>query len=180
MRSTTLAEKYAKALYGCAKEDGKEKAIADMLIEFSEAMKANDISSFAKSPLIQPAEKKGTILAVSKQLAFNETFQNFVMVLADNDRLYLAGEIQECYQNILDDASGVTRGTATSAKELNDSEKEEITSVISKLTNKKVMLDFDTNPELIGSLVAQVGSLTIDDSLKTHLNRLEDDLNRRV
>lgn len=180
MRSSTLAEKYAKALYACAKDEGKEKVIADMLVQLSEAMKSKEIADFAKSPLIQPAQKQATVLAVAKQLAFNEILQNFVMVLADNDRLYLAEEIQQSYESLLDEESGVTRGTATSAKELSDSEKEEITQVIGKLTNKKVMLDFNTNPELIGSLVAQVGSLTIDDSLKTHLNRLEDDLNRRI
>ena len=180
MRSSALAEKYAKALFQCAKDAGKESHASQFLTELKVAVNHSDIAAFAKSPLIKPDDKKLAIMAVTKQLNLEEMFANFMVVLAENDRLYLIDEIHQSYQKLLDAEAGITRGVATSAKELTGEEKEEITSVIGKMTSKKVILNFDVNPNLIGSLVAQVGSLTIDDSLKTHLNRLEDDLNRRV
>lgn len=181
MRSTALSEKYARALFECTFEANKTKESIQFLQSIKAAFEsAPELAAFASSPVIKPADKKAAMLAATTELKFDSLYSNFIVLLAENDRLYLISEILDSYQSQLDDKNGITRGEARSSHELSASEKEEITNVISKLTNKKVILDYKVEPQLIGSLVAQVGSLTIDDSLKTHLNRLEDDLNRRV
>ena len=181
MRSEVLAEKYSRALFESIKEADQRKKMLAFLVQFKEAIhSSNELMAFANSPVIKPGDKKTAILKAAGVFKLDELSANFLVLLAENDRLYLIDEISERFQSIMDEEAGVTRGVARSAEELHEDEKMEITSVISQLTDKKVILDFKTDPGLIGSLVAHVGSLTIDDSLKTHLHRLEDDLKRRV
>jgi F-type H+-transporting ATPase subunit delta len=51
---------------------------------------------------------------------------------------------------------------------------------ISKVTGKKVILEYKTDESLLGGLVAEVGSLTFDDSLDTQLKLLNEELKRRA
>lgn len=181
MRTSRLGERYAKALFESLESADKAAATGALLKEVSAAFTSSpELLEFARSPLVKVAEKKTAIAAAVQALKLGEIEANFLNLLAENNRLYLVPDIAVAYQNILDDQTGVTRGHAKSAQALSEQERSEIVRVMGQLTGKKVMLDFEVDPNLIGSVVAQVGSLTIDDSLKTHLNRLEDDLNRRV
>jgi F-type H+-transporting ATPase subunit delta len=55
-----------------------------------------------------------------------------------------------------------------------------IEDIVTKVTRKKVILSFVEDAKLIGGTVAQVGGWTFDDSLESHLRRLNEDLNRRM
>lgn len=180
MRMSGLAERYAKALFESL--DGqKVEGIGALLRELSVAFRSSpEILEFARSPLIKTSEKKAAITAAFQSIKLGEVEGNFLSLLAENDRLYLIPDIAFAFQELLDEQTGVTRGHAKSAQKLSEAERAEIVRVMGQLTGKKVILDFEVEPNLIGSVVAQVGSLTIDDSLKAHLSRLEDDLNRRV
>jgi F-type H+-transporting ATPase subunit delta len=80
----------------------------------------------------------------------------------------------------MDIEEGVTRGVVRSAQALNDDAKKEIENKINKVLNKKIVLTYEQDPKLLGGVVAQVGGWTFDDSLDTHLKKLNEELNRRA
>ena len=42
------------------------------------------------------------------------------------------------------------------------------------LTGKKVRIDFETDPDLIGGLVTRIGSTVYDGSVRNHLQQLKE------
>ena len=74
----------------------------------------------------------------------------------------------------------MTRGTVKSAKPLSEDAKKDLESRINKILNKKIILTYKEESTLLGGVVAQVGGWTFDDSIETHLTKLNEDLNRRA
>jgi F-type H+-transporting ATPase subunit delta len=84
------------------------------------------------------------------------------------------------FETISDEDHGVTRGNVRSAATLSPESRQQIEDTVTKVTKKKVILNFTEDPKLLGGMVAQVGGWTFDDSLETHLTRMSEDLNRRT
>ena len=55
-----------------------------------------------------------------------------------------------------------------------------IAASLAEATNKKVILDTREDPALLGGVVAQVGNVVYDGSLRTQLESLRRDLSGRV
>jgi len=73
----------------------------------------------------------------------------------------------------------VTRGTVKSASVLPPESRSRIEKRVSEVTGKKVILTYTQDATVIGGLIAEVGGYLFDDTLKSHLQRIKDDLNRR-
>jgi F-type H+-transporting ATPase subunit delta len=51
---------------------------------------------------------------------------------------------------------------------------------VAQVTGKKVILEYKEDASLLGGLIAEVGSLTFDDSLETQLRTMNEELKRRA
>lgn len=175
-----LALRYGKAFYDLTQE---QKASEKVLLEMRalrEAFEKNaDILEFFTSELI-PLEQRVALFEKGLGSKLSPTTVQFVSTLVENGRLNLFSGVAQAFEQFMDDAGGMVRGTVTSAKPINPDERKKIEDQISKTTGKKVILHFEEDPSLVGGMVAQVGGWTFDDSLKSHLTRMSDDLNRRA
>jgi F-type H+-transporting ATPase subunit delta len=94
--------------------------------------------------------------------------------------LGLFHDIVTSYEVIADEAHGVTRGTVRSATVLGPEDRKRIEELVSKATKKQVILTYKEDPALVGGLVAEVGSFTFDDSITSHLKRINEQLTRSL
>ncbi len=181
MRNAILAERYARALYGLAKENGEHEAVFQQMRIFEDALSLDqEINEFITSPLIRPAEKVKALEQVLAKFQMLDTLKRFLLVLVKKNRLGIYSEIVNAYQMISDEEHGVTRGVVRSATVLAPSERKQIEELVSRATKKQVILTYKEDPTLLGGLVAQVGSFTFDDSLNSHLQRINEQLTRSV
>ena len=180
MKYSQVAIRYAKALYMLATENGSESQTYSQLQFLADAMeKDSAIMDFLTSPLIG-REKKEKVFTDGLNGKFAPETKNFLLLLAKKNRVHLVPEIVIAFQALMDEKSGVTRGVVKSPSPLTAEEQKEIENKVSKYTNKQVILTFEEDKSLIGGLVAEVGSYTFDDSLTSHLTRLNEELNRRA
>jgi F-type H+-transporting ATPase subunit delta len=93
-----------------------------------------------------------------------------------NSRLTEISQINERFVSVLDDRSGVTSARITSARELSESEKTDIKTNLEKLTGKTVNLNFNIDKNIIGGVIARIGSTIYDGSVKTQLEELREKL----
>ena len=181
MRYSELALRYASALYSISKEKGSQDATFAELKALNELIQKNkDIKLFLESPLYKAADKEKSLSASLENQKISDDVKNFVLVLARKNRLSIFSEVLSAFEAQRDREHGVTRGSVESTGVLSAEERKEVDKFVSEATNKKVILSYSENPDLIGGLVARVGSYTFDDSLSSHLNRLKDQLNRSV
>lgn len=179
MKNRTLATRYARALYMLVKEDAEQDAVLNQLGVISAAFQQDkEVSEFLLSPLVSPKDKVAVMEKLTSSLQMSASVKSFLLLLAKKGRLGVLQGIKEAFQDIADEAHGVTRGTVRSAAVLAPEERKRIETLVGKATRKQVILSYKEDPELLGGLVAEVGSFTFDDSLISHLKRMNEQLTR--
>jgi F-type H+-transporting ATPase subunit delta len=176
-----LSRRYARALYSLAKENKTNDKVFGELRSLSSALdESKEVRDFVFNPMVRPDQKAAALKASFAKLAFSPEVQSFLLTLAENQRLENIQEMIYAYGLISDEDHGVQRGTVRSASPLAQESRTKIEDIVTQVTRKKVILSFVEDAKLIGGTVAQVGGWTFDDSLESHLRRLNEDLNRRM
>ena len=179
MRNKNLATRYARAVYSMAKETNEQDQVFEQMRILAEGFELDhEVREFMRSPLVRPADKVKAIEQVVSKLGVSDVLKKFVLLLAKKNRLGIFTEVLAAYQTIADDAHGVTRGQVRSAAVLGPEDRKRIEELVSKATKKQVILTYKEDPALLGGLVAEVGSFTFDDSLVSHLKRINEQLTR--
>jgi F-type H+-transporting ATPase subunit delta len=173
-----VSRRYARALYDLAKANrNADKVFADLRALADVFAKDKTISSFVLSPLVGP-EQKTAALKAALSGKISEEVINTLLLLADKGRMDIFNEVVDAFELISDEDHGVSRGTVRSAAPLSAEARQHIKETVEKVTKKKVILNFEEDPKLLGGMVAQVGGWTFDDSLETQLMKMSESLNR--
>lgn len=180
MKAGEIGARYATALYQLAAENNQQDQIFNELRVFNEALTHDkSIVEFLSSPVITPAEKEKAFANAFKSLKVSELIKQFVYLLAKKQRLDIFGAIVEGYQAIADEKHGVVRGVVRSASVLAPEERKRVEETVNRVTKRQSILLYKEDPTLLGGLLAQVGSYTFDDSLSSHLRRMNEQLSNR-
>ena len=76
--------------------------------------------------------------------------------------------------------AGITKATVVSAAPLHEAARDRLASALSRRTGKQVELEVTVDPELLGGVVAKVGDLVFDGSLRTQLGQLRANLTKEA
>jgi len=181
MRSPELAKRYAKPLFELASTPAQQEKILGELRALGAALgRDQDIFGFFSSPMVTPDDRVAILKKAVENSGASEEVLNLLYLLANNGRLSLLNDVVESYQTLVDEKNGLIRGVVRSASELGPAERQKIEQTVERVLSKRVILTYKIDPTVIGGLVAQAGSFTFDDSLDSHLTRLNDELKRRA
>jgi F-type H+-transporting ATPase subunit delta len=175
MRAEALADRYGKAVFSLAKEKAAVAAVGAELSVLAAAFAGDDtLERFATSPTIRAEEKKSTLEAALAGLQLSQLVKDFVFVLASRDRLKILKEVSSRFQHHADRDQGIARGSVQTPFHIPDDQKTKLTKLLTDLCGQKVETEFSVNKQLIGGVRARVGSLTIEDSVASHLRVLRE------
>lgn len=181
MGAIEIAKRYANALYDLAKDGSDETKVFSDLRAVSEMVeKDGQIREFFHSPVITAAEKQTALKKAIEGQSLSVEVESFILLLAKKNRLALFEQVLEAYQQKVDNANGVTRGVVRSTSALTPEEREEVEDIVARITKRRVIMTYKEDPNLIGGLIAKVGSYTFDDTISSHLRRLNEDIKRRM
>lgn len=173
-----VSRRYARALHELAKANKKADQIFSELRVLKDVFaKDKTIHDFVLSPLISPDQKIAALKAALSGKVSDEVV-NTLFLLAENARMDIFGELVDAFEIISDEDHGVSRGVVKSAAKLSPEARKRIEETVEKVTKKKVILNYEEDPKLLGGMVAQVGGWTFDDSLETQLMKMSESLNR--
>jgi F-type H+-transporting ATPase subunit delta len=166
---------YARALYEAAKEKNRLDAVREELGDFVEAQRqVPELRELLRNPQLDHRLKAS---ALEELLGGEEELvRNFLLLLAEKNR---AGEIEEIareFERLVAEEEGILGVELTTAVELSDEEARDVIEQIEKASGRKVEATRNVDPDLIGGLVLQVGSLRLDASVRGRLNRLRREL----
>ncbi|MGE5087083.1 MAG: ATP synthase F1 subunit delta [Bacillota bacterium] len=181
MKVNEVSKRYAKALLALTKQKGVHaKAYVELQGIADAFAKDAAITAYFQNPLISSIQKVAAVKSALEGKGLLEEVFNTLVLLADKNRIQLLSEVATAYQEFLDIEEGVTRGIVRSAQPLPADAQKDLESKVSKILNKKIVLTYEQDPKLLGGAVAQVGGWTFDDSIETHLKKLNEELNRRA
>lgn len=175
-----VAMRYARALYELAVAGNKTDLVLSELRVLSAAIQSEpELQDFLSSPVVAPA-KKIAALEASLKGKVSEEILGTLRLMADKSRLELFVELMHSFELIYDEANGVIRGQVKSAAVISSEERKKIEETVKQVVKKNVIMTYSEDETLLGGMVARVAGWTFDDSLKTHLNKLKEELNRRA
>lgn len=172
---STIARPYALAAFKQAKQEGKLGEWSDMIEALSVIVSDPLVKGLIANPRVKREQLADLIIEVGGK-ALSDTGKNFVRVLAEKGRLKFVPEVRRIYEQERAESEGRSKVQVTSAFELNDAEKDKITSSMSKRLGTEVDLSVNVDDSLIGGVVIRAGDLVIDASLRGRMNRLANTL----
>ena len=169
-----VSDRYASALYELAAEKKLVDSVLNDLSNLKNILKDNkELSLVVKSPLISSSDKQNIIETLLKKINANELTNTFIKVIEKNKRFSNLASIIAQFININSQKRGDVIADITSADELNDDQKNNITNQLKSILGDKLSLSFDVDKNIMGGLIVKVGSKMIDTSLANKINKLK-------
>ena len=177
MRQTILAKRYAKALFAVGQEEGTSEAFREALVALGDFLEKYPEAMDALTNLLYPMELREKVMAqLISELQADRYLANFLKLLVQKKRADILPEIATQFQALVDAAQNVSRGTVISASEISGELQAKVQSALENITGKKVILTTEIDPAIIGGIVAKVGDLVMDGSIKTQLAGLNESI----
>jgi F-type H+-transporting ATPase subunit delta len=177
MSVETIARRYAVALADVVLKTGETETVKSELKQWENLIRSNvELQDALGNPAIVHAAKERVLEELLKRSNASKTSANFLRVLLKNDRLMQLDEINERFDAVLQERSGVVLAQITSARELPENEKSELRSNLERLTGKRVNINFGIDENIIGGVVTRIGSTVYDGSVRTQLQNLREQL----
>ena len=169
-----VSDRYAAALYDLAAEKKLVDPVLEDLSNLKNILKNNkELSLVIKSPLITSIDKLNIFESLLKKINANELTSTFLKVIQKNKRFSNLASIITQFMNINSQKRGDVLADITSADELNDEQKNNITNQLKSILGDKLSLSFDVDKNIMGGLIVKVGSKMIDTSLANKINKLK-------
>lgn len=178
MSLRTSANRYAKALFDVALSENTELSkVGSDLSEVTALLTENTELRLALERVGVPDHARTAVMEqVADRLGLAPQVKKLVVVLTESRRLNLLEDLAEAFHERLLAHQNIVRADVTSAAALSPDKTKALADSLAKVTGKNVELTVTVDPELLGGVVARIGSTVYDGSVKTQLERLRHEL----
>ena len=179
MARGAAARRYAKALFQLASESQSLDMVRNELSGMQELLEQNEeLHAVLMQPLYPVAQRRAVLSALAESTGASPILRSFYGFLIDQRRLVDFDAIRAAFEELADGASGVTKALVRTATPLDDGQKNRLRAALARRSGGEVEMEIEVDPDLIGGVVAQVGDLLIDGSLRSQLVQLRAGLHR--
>jgi len=169
---STVARPYAEAAFKLADEAAALARWSEMLAALAQVAQNERVRMAIADPNLSDAKVAGVFISILSGKLSGEA-ENFVRVLARNDRLSLLPEIRQQFEVLKNEREGVIEAEVQSAFELNEAQLKDLVERLEKKTGRKVRPHVSVDRELIGGVKIVLGDKVIDGSARAQLAALE-------
>jgi len=168
-----VAKRYAQALRDLGVERKAYEKYGDQLGALAGAFTdSHDFRNTMLDPSVGLDDRKAIMAQIAEKYSMDPLVKNFSLLLLDKDRFRYLDSIALEYQRLADEFAGRVRGVVTSAQPLNKAQVTKLEKNLSRITGKAVALTEEVDEALLGGVVARVGSVVLDGSVRTQLESM--------
>ena len=174
MAVKAYARRYSQAVFEIAletKELDRWQADLEKIVSVVSDAEVMALLENPKLPLGDKARMLSELLA-----DINPKALNLVQLLLIKGRLGMIADIANGYQRLLDSERGIEPATVTTAVPLAEEDKQKLAERLGAIVGKKVVLESEVAPGLIGGIVARIGGKLLDGSTRSKLLALKREL----
>jgi F-type H+-transporting ATPase subunit delta len=175
----SLARRYASALLGLSTSPMQRDKFARDLSAIAELARARDeagkpVLAILSAERFSSRDRKKLIGSLASRTGtdVDPMVIRFLEHIIDKGRMEGLLEINRAYERMADEAAGRIQAHITSASPLTPDAVGRIKAALEQATGKTVVASISVDPELIGGIVARVGSYLIDGSVRSSLQQL--------
>lgn len=180
MSLRTSANRYAKALFDVAIEEKADLAQVDRDLQALVAMMSAspDLAQASGRSGVTAAARQSLMEAVADKMALAAPVKKLLVLLAESRKLNLVLDLSIAFRERLLAHQNIVRAEVTSAVALSPEKTQALAASLAKVTGKQVDLSVSVDPELLGGVVARIGSTVYDGSVRTQLQRMRQELTK--
>lgn len=165
-------KRYALAAFQLALERDNLETWREDLGALASLWSNEDLRALLASPAITPKDK----LEMLQQLfpGAEPLVLNLAGVMLTHGLMASIPQVSREFDGLVDAHHGLSRATVTTAVAVDHALVDEIEQWLSNLTGKKLILETQVQPAIVGGFVAQVGDQLIDGSIRSRLQQLRE------
>jgi F-type H+-transporting ATPase subunit delta len=173
MVSLKVSNRYALSLLSIALEKNMlDTFYNDVKILINTFNESDELQRVVESPVIRPEVKISILDEIFSQKIDNETI-NFIHFIIQKRREKILYSVAKRFVELRNEHLGIVELLVRTAFELNDDQKEILKERFEKILNKKTIMTFKVDNNLIGGFIAQVGDTVYDASMMHQLELLK-------
>jgi F-type H+-transporting ATPase subunit delta len=168
------AKRYAEAAYLIAQQDSTEDAWSEGLKSMAVLFGDEQGQAFMENNRVKPGDK---LALIEKSLdGVDPLVVNLARILLRRNRTSLGPQIAEAFQELVDEAKGISHALVISAVTLSDDDRSSVQKRLEDLTGGSVVMATEVDESIIGGIIVRIGDRLIDGSTKSKLQALKTEL----
>ena len=172
MHEKKISSRYAKAIYGLAKESNlQDTVLSDFTLILKTIADSKELSNMVESPVVSSLKKYDIFKEIFED-SISTTTYNFVKLLTEKSRENLLDDIAYQYELIYNEANNRLPVIIYSAVELDEDSKSQIVSKLTEWTKKTILSEYKVDPSIKGGLKIKISDWVFDASVQNQLNKL--------
>ena len=174
MISSAILGRYARSLAEVVFEKNIEQAVTEDLKMYSEVFKTvPDLLEAFDSPSVPREAKQKLLDSVIEVHPVNPVTNNFLRVLLEHNRILYFQQIYENYLNLVNEHNGIVNARVSTVVPLDPPDIKALEERLSSVTGKRVNMEPQTDTDLLGGIIVQIGNTIFDGSIKTKLAEMK-------
>ena len=169
----SLSRRYAKAMFQLAVAEKKEEAVAAEFIRFADVLAQPELNHVLNNPGFATHSRKNIVVQIARALELSLLATHFLELLIDNDRLSFFIDIVARYRRMLDEKKGQAEARVIAANPLDESDLQRLRESLEKISGKKIIVQQESDPSLIGGVVVQLEGKIYDGSVRAQLEKMK-------
>jgi F-type H+-transporting ATPase subunit delta len=175
----TIARPYAKAAFEHALNTQSLDVWSDALKAVTMAYDDTTLQAFLDNPSVLHQQKAEVFDDLIRQLSLGkelEAFSNFIVLLAENNRLEIIPEIFVNFSRLKSEQEKTLEVVIRTFSSLSREQHDSLQSSLENRLGRKIKIQEEIDKELLGGAIIQAGDMVIDGSVKGKLEKLSSDL----
>jgi F-type H+-transporting ATPase subunit delta len=179
VKNLIIAKRYSRALFNLAEEEMAIEQYGSELDDFNAILKQlPDLGNALRNPLYPEATKKTIFQSVASSMELSPVMKSFLNLLIEKGRIQNLPDIGDYYHRLIDEHSNIARAKVMAAVELDEMDLRDIAATLEKKVGKKIVVEFQRDPSLLGGVFAQIGDFVLDGSVRRQLLNFKESLKR--
>jgi F-type H+-transporting ATPase subunit delta len=179
MVAGSLARRYAKAIFDIGLQQGDLAKLGQDIRSLAKAMnESHELVTVLTNPAIRRSDRRKVVDGLLQTIGVQTASRHLVYLLLDGERMATLPAISRALDAMIEEKAGRVAAEVISAKPLDPSQLSQISAALEKLSGKQVSVTTRQDPELLGGVVAKVGDVVYDGSLRTQLRAIRDELSK--
>ena len=174
MATDELIHGYAEALFRIVRAEGELDRVEDELFRFGKLLESNhELKQVLSDRAIERDQRRKVLDQILSGKVSPHTLGLLEFIVAQGRARQLPQILDEL-SNIAAEARSAVVAEVRSAIPLDDSQRAELATALSRATGKRVEVKVLVDPSVIGGVVTKVGDTVIDGSVRRRLEQLKE------
>ncbi|MBI5502290.1 MAG: ATP synthase F1 subunit delta [Deltaproteobacteria bacterium] len=177
MSGGSVPVRYARALFALAEEKQNLPTLQREWKDLAETFRESPtLGPTLANPHLPLAQRERALSDLLDRLPASPATRGAVRLLLQKGRILLLTDVARAFERMIEERTGRARATVTTAVPLPDDFHRSLQERLEKASGRKLSVERNVDAEILGGVVARVGDVLYDGSLRAALARLRERL----